>query len=71
MADQITVTSKTGPAIAVTAAVLTNVTDIQFKLDRQVLQITTNGQIKEFDLYLIATVTYTISSHVATVTVSS
>lgn len=69
----VTVTAKTGPALAVTAAALTNCTDVDFNLAREVLSINTNGQIREFDFAVVATVTFTLAAANgnATVTVSS
>jgi hypothetical protein len=65
-----TITGKAGPGLTVTATVLNNVTDIDFNLVGYVLTITGSGYRQEFDLYNTATVTYTISSKIATVTIS-
>lgn len=74
MPDKITITGTLGPDIDVTSLIFNNVTELNFLIDRQVLEIKYNVQntIKtvHFDLYTIATVTYTISSHVATVVAS-
>ena len=64
MASQVTVTAKTGPAKQNTAIVLGNVTNINFDLARRVVQVfqsTTSGNVKEYDLAGVTTVTFTIS----------
>lgn len=67
-----TVTGKTGPARTVTSQVLSNVTEIDLQIARNVVFITSNGKIFEFDL--AATTTFTISisgaNGVYTVTIS-
>jgi hypothetical protein len=71
MPNNITVTSKTGPALTVTAQVISNVRDIEFRLVDQVLKVTDiNSKISHFDLYGTTTVTYSVTTHVATVAVS-
>lgn len=75
MPDQITVTSTTGPAIAVTARNFSNVKEMRFDVARQVLTIfyesdTMGPKVVEVSLSAITTVTYTIATRVATVTVS-
>ena len=62
MANQLTVTAKSGPAVQSTAIVLTNVTDIKYDFVRQVVYVTTNGLIKEFDLGGVTTLTLTLSA---------
>jgi competence protein ComGC len=61
MPSQVTVTGKTGPAQTVTAQVLTNVTQFNLDLERDVAQVVSNGLIKEFDISATATITDSIS----------
>jgi len=71
MPDQITVTGSTGPTSVVTARAFPGVKNINFNLAAQVLSITdATGRIIDIDLYGVATVTYTVASHLATVSVS-
>lgn len=70
MGSQVTVTGKSGPGLTVTAVVLTNVSSLVFNLNAQVLKVFCDQGQPEFDLYNTSTVTYTISSRVATVAVS-
>lgn len=71
MASQITVTLPIGPGESAVAQVLTNVTDVDFQLDRKVLQVTAGGKITAYDFSTAATVTYTISAGNSTIVVSS
>lgn len=74
MPNAITVTGKTGPGLTETAIVYNNITDLDFNLGSNVLTIThglVNSRKTEVDLYSIATITYTVSAHVATVAVST
>jgi len=65
MPHQITVTGKTGPDRTITAAVVQNVQKVDFDLNDKIISITTDqssgGNIKEFDLGTITTVTFAIS----------
>ena len=71
MPDQITVTGSTGPTVVNTAKVFSGVKGVNVQLDRQVVSLTqANGTVLDFDLNPIATVTYTIASHVATIALS-
>jgi hypothetical protein len=70
MPNTATVTGKTGPALTVTAVILTGVTDMNFDLHAYVLKIDCDQGHPEFDLYNTTTVTYTIASKIATVTIS-
>lgn len=76
MPDNITVTGQTGPGLTVTSLVFNNIRELNFQIARSVLEIVYddpvgNTKTTHFDLYTIVTVTYTISTHVATVTVST
>lgn len=78
MPNQITVTLPAGPGLTATARVLSNVTDVNFRLraggmDKMVLEVHTESpkQIAEFDFDAAATVTYTISGQNSTIVVSS
>ena len=68
-----TITGKTGIGVTVTALVCADVTDIDFQLAANVIRVTwgTPSRVSFFDLDTIATVTYTIASHVATITIST
>lgn len=71
MANQVTVTAKTGPAVQATATVLTNVNNMNFDLKGMVVQVFREGkQYKEFDLYGVTTVTFTISGSTYTMVIS-
>lgn len=70
MPSQLTITAKTGPAVQNTAIVYTNVTSIRYDLAMMLLIIVTNGQIKEFDLTGVTTVTTTVSGVNYTITIS-
>lgn len=65
-----TITSKSGPGLTATAIVLNNVTDLDFQMSRYVIQVTGDGYQAFFDSYNTSTVTYTIASKIATVTIS-
>ena len=68
----ITVTGPTGPGKTLTAVVFNLVTRLEFDLAGQNLRIVSDGgKNTNIDLNTIATVTYTISAHVATVTIST
>lgn len=70
MPNTATVTGVIGPAMTVTSLVLTNVTDIDFNLAAQTVTITCDQGKPCFDLYGTTTVTYSVSSHIATVAIS-
>jgi len=71
MPSTVTVTGKTGPAVAVTSLVLTGVTEILFQTaPKDMLFITANEGRKEFDLSATTTTTMTISSGVITLTIA-
>lgn len=75
MPDKITVTASTGPVSVMTATVFQNLKSMFVDVARQVVTIVytdSAGQTKtvEFDLYPVATVTYTVSSHLATIAMS-
>ena len=71
MPSTATVTGKIGPGLTATAVVLPDVSEVRFNIGAQVLVVTSGGVQKTFDLYTIATVTYSISSHNVTLTVST
>jgi len=71
MPSQVTVTAPTGPAQLVTAAVLTNLTEMHaYAAPKSMLQVMVNGRIREFDINATTTYTITISAGVMTVVVS-
>jgi hypothetical protein len=63
MPHQVTVTAKTGPDRTNTAAVIPNVTRIDFDLNDRTVQVyadnQSGNQIKEYELTTAATVTFT------------
>lgn len=72
--NKITATGKVGPGLTETAIVYNNVLGLNFDYETMILFITynyPNTKIAEYDLNSAATLTYTISSGVATVVVSS
>jgi len=73
--DTVTVTGQIGPGLTVTSLVLSNVTSISFLIASNVLRVVNvvgnTPKTTDFDLRTIATVTYSISSHIATITVST
>jgi hypothetical protein len=74
MASKITVTGTLGPAKTVTAKIFNDVTAIEFMIARGILRVyyaIPTVVFVDFDLSLVATVTYTIATGNATVTVSS
>lgn len=71
MPNTATVTAKSGPNIAATAQVFNDLSSVAFNVGAQTLVIVQTGnRVTHFDLFGVATVTYTISSHSATITVS-
>ncbi len=70
MSNTATVTAQLGPDKTATALVFNNLTRIVFDVERQVLSVIVGEKVTDFDLYDVATVTYTISSHTATIAVS-
>lgn len=66
----VTVTSKDGPAQAVSAQILSSVSRIDFQLADSIVQITNAGIIKEYDIAATLTLTATISSGVITMTIN-
>lgn len=68
--DSVTITAKTGPGSQVTALVIQNVTNLNFDLAGENLQVFKGSSFSTYDLSDIATVTFSISGHNYTVTVS-
>ena len=67
-----TVTGVTGPAKSLTATVFNSVRRLDFKISDTILSITkSDGEVVDIELTAIATVTYSISGTVATVTIST
>lgn len=73
MPSTVTFTGQLGPGLTITAKVFSNVTDVDFQIDRGVLQITHGipQQITHLELSNTATVTDTISSGNHTFTIST
>lgn len=68
----LTITAPQGPGGTVTALVLSRIKQINFQMDREVIEVVKeNGKKVHFEYETIATVTYTISGEVATITVST
>lgn len=61
---RVTITSTTGPGIAVTAQVFTDVVDFEVDFLKQTIKITLAGAggIKYFDYSALATLTWTITA---------
>jgi hypothetical protein len=74
MPHQVTVTGKSGPDRTITAAVLSNVSRVDFDLNDKILQVyqdgQTGGNVKEYDLTPTTVVTFSISAGNYSVTVS-
>lgn len=75
MPNNITVTSTTGPGLSLTSQLFNNVTNLNFDYLAGVLTITWNDPLQgskktAVSLSSITTVTYTISSGIATVVAS-
>ena len=67
----VTVTAKTGPASTVTSKAYNNAKSLAFDFAKQTATIVDDGGVvKTFDLYDVATITYTVASHVGTVALS-
>lgn len=67
----VTVTAKSGPAVTLTAGVFTNARSLSFDFSEQTVTVVDDGGgIHCFDLFGVATITYTISGHVGTVALS-
>lgn len=60
MSAAVTVTGKAGPAQAVTAVVLSGITNVQFDTDKNILSLTdSSGVVKQIDINAAATITAT------------
>lgn len=72
MSDSLVITSATtGPGKAVATNTINDVLSLDFDIAAGVLFVKHgNGKIQDFDLSLIATVTYSIASGVATITIA-
>lgn len=70
--SKLTYTGTNGPGVTVTAAVMNNVTELNFDARSGILRVTYDGGSKHFDadLYGRSTITITISAGVLTATVS-
>jgi len=68
--DTLTATGVTGPGVALTTTVFNYVTDLDFQIARGVLKVTHQKGITDVELSTITTITYTIATGVATVTIS-
>lgn len=72
MANKVTITALTGPGEQVTAHVFEPLRSIKFDMEAQIVEVVYGADylIRQFELYDVTTVTYSISSHVATIAVS-
>lgn len=70
--DLVTVAGATGPGLTLASRQFNDVSSVHVDFDKQVLTLTRRGGFGplEVDLYGITTVTYTIASHVATVSMT-
>lgn len=67
-----TVTAPVGTGQTATAVTLSDIRKIEFDINREMLFVTeSDGRVVEFAYDTIATVTYTIASRVATITIST
>lgn len=67
----VTVTADAGPGKTLTSGVFTGVTDVDFNLGGNTFSIrASDGSIKTFDWQSIATVTFTVSGHNGTVSIT-
>ncbi len=66
----VTITSTTGPGQAVTALVLTGVTDIEVDFKANTIRIINNGIETFFDYSAVTTFTWTITGGSAAITIS-
>lgn len=69
--NTVTITSTTGPGVAATATVFTDVTEITFDFLANTIKITHGGIISYYDYSAMATLTWTISAGHAAITISS
>ena len=68
----LTITAPTGPGNTVTSLALSGCKEVSFEMDREVIKVTdSGGVIRYFDYETTATVTYTISGEIATITIST
>ena len=70
MANTITITAKTGPAMQTTSTVFTNVTDLHFDLAANVVFFTSDGLIKQYELTGSNTITITATAFVYTMSIT-
>lgn len=66
----VTVTAVTGPAKTLTSGTFAGATEVNFNLGNNTFTIITNGAIQTFDWQSIATVTFTVSGHNGTVSIT-
>lgn len=69
----VTITETTGPGLSVTALKQTDIVDIEVDFLRNVIKITRAGAggIQYYDYSVLATLTWTISAGVTTITAST
>lgn len=70
MPNTATITGSVGPNQTMTAQVFNNVSSANFDFNGQTVTINSGRGQTIVDLYGITTVTYTISNHLATITLS-
>lgn len=66
----VTVTAVAGPGKTLTTGTFTNADQVNFNLGNNTFTITANGAINTFDWQSIATVTFTVSGHNGTVSIT-
>lgn len=66
----VTVTAVAGPGKTLTAGSFTNCDQVTFNLGNNTFTINSNGAINNFDWQSVATVTFTVSGHNGTITIS-
>ena len=65
-----TITANAGPGLPNTNLVLNGVRSLHFNIVGKVLQVDLEGQIKEFDLSIVDSITFSVSGSTYTVTVT-
>jgi len=69
--SQATITGKVGPALTLTAAVITNIRNINLDCDKEILTLTqTEGKVSTYDVSAQTTWTLTVSGNNYTLTVA-
>lgn len=70
---RVTITSTTGPGVAATATIFSNVVDFEVDFNKNTIKITHNGglTISYYDYSVLATLTWTITAGVTAIVAST